>query len=64
MPIYEYTCKKCKNCFEKLVFAGDDDPIVCPDCGAKNVTKLMSCTSTLGEGIGAACSSGSAGGFS
>jgi putative FmdB family regulatory protein len=64
MPIYEYTCEKCENCFEKLVFAGDDDPVECPECGTKKVTKLMSCTNAIGEGIGGACTSGAAGGFS
>lgn len=64
MPIYEYTCEKCEKCFEKLVFAGDDDPVVCPDCGTKKVTKLMSCTGPVGEGIGGACSSGSGSRFS
>ncbi len=40
MPIYEYTCKKCGNEFEVIVF-GDDKPR-CPACGAKNPKKNMS----------------------
>lgn len=40
MPIYEYTCKKCGNEFEVIVF-GDDKPC-CPACGAKNPKKNMS----------------------
>jgi putative FmdB family regulatory protein len=41
MPIYEFTCTKCKNQFEYLVFGGDKD-IACPDCKGKKVKRLMS----------------------
>ncbi|MBP1748902.1 MAG: hypothetical protein H6Q52_1441, partial [Deltaproteobacteria bacterium] len=34
MPIYEYTCRKCGNEFEVIIF-GDDTP-ECPECGAKD----------------------------
>lgn len=40
MPIYEYTCRKCGNEFEVIVF-GDDVP-ECPECGDKNPQKNMS----------------------
>ena len=40
MPIYEYTCDKCGNEFEVLVFRGDEPE--CPYCGAKNPKKKMS----------------------
>ncbi|RPI79992.1 MAG: zinc ribbon domain-containing protein [Desulfobacteraceae bacterium] len=41
MPIYEFTCTKCKNQFEYLVFGNDKD-IACPDCQSKKVKRLMS----------------------
>lgn len=40
MPIYEYSCEKCGNEFELLVF-GSDEP-VCPACGEKGPQKKMS----------------------
>ncbi len=66
MPIYEYKCKKCDACFEKLVFAGDKEPVECPGCGTRKVEKLMSATSFMdsGSGVGKACSSGASSGFS
>lgn len=42
MPIYEYKCSDCENCFEKLVFGKED--VVCPKCGGQ-VERLMSCCS-------------------
>jgi len=64
MPIYEYQCKKCEHCFERLRFAGDKEQIECPECGAKQVKKLMSCASFMGTGSGAACGSNAPSGFS
>ncbi len=58
MPIYEYKCKKCAACFQKLVFAGDEEPVACPNCGNHRVEKLMSCASFMVGGIGKACASG------
>ena len=48
MPIYEYKCEKCDHCFEKLVFPGDDDDVVCPQCNGKNVKRQMSAAACLG----------------
>lgn len=39
--MYEYVCEKCGRKFEELVF-GDDIPR-CPECGAKETRKMMSC---------------------
>jgi len=64
MPIYEYTCKKCDACFEKLIFAGDEEPVECPGCGTRQVEKLMSCTIFMDAGVGKTCSSGTDSGFS
>lgn len=64
MPIYEYQCTECENRFEKLVFAGDDELVECPECGTERVQKLMSCASFMGAGIGDVCTSGAGSGFS
>jgi putative FmdB family regulatory protein len=40
MPIYEYSCDKCGNDFEVIVFR-DEEP-VCPACGNKKPSKRMS----------------------
>ncbi len=64
MPIYEYKCDQCDHGFEKLVFAGDKIDVKCPRCGEEKVKKLMSSSSFIGEGMGSACVSGNAGGFS
>lgn len=72
MPIYEYNCAKCGNCFEYLHFAGDDAPPECPKCGAREVKRQLSCFATgaggqggglgslsgLGHGSGGGCGSG------
>ncbi len=65
MPIYEYECKTCETVFEKLLLKGDpSDGMDCPQCGSKNVKKLLSAGSFLtGNGLGA-CAPGGTGGFS
>ncbi|MHB8109671.1 MAG: FmdB family zinc ribbon protein [Syntrophorhabdaceae bacterium] len=40
MPIYEYTCRKCGNEFEVIIF-GNDVP-ECPACGDSDCQKNMS----------------------
>ncbi|MEQ8790139.1 MAG: zinc ribbon domain-containing protein [Pirellulaceae bacterium] len=40
MPIYEYTCCKCRSDFELLV-RGDEQP-VCPSCGGQRLEKQFS----------------------
>jgi len=64
MPIYEYQCKKCDHSFEKLTFKGDDEHVICPQCGTNKVKKLLSAGSFMGKtGIGV-CSAGTSKGFS
>lgn len=47
MPIYEYSCSKCGDDFELLVFKSDEP--ACPKCGSKNLQKKMS---TCGFSVG------------
>ncbi len=51
MPIYEYVCSKCQKEFEELVFSHDEVP-PCPECGSKEVTKLMSASVVQTDGGG------------
>ena len=50
MPIYEFECEKCRNRFERLMFAGDKDAPDCPKCGSKKTSKLMSACSMRAGG--------------
>ena len=64
MPIYEYQCECCENCFEVIVFAGDDKP-VCPKCCSNKVKRLMSASNCIGlSSEGGSCSPGAPSGFS
>jgi len=65
MPIYEYKCTKCDNDFEKLVFAGDEESIACPDCKSLDVQKKMSASNFMGSSsIGGNCTPNPSQGFS
>jgi len=61
MPIYEYVCEDCDCCFEKLVFAGDDGAVCCPQCGRNHVKKQISCVSVFGSSGNSLCRSESKG---
>jgi putative FmdB family regulatory protein len=64
MPIYEYECSQCGHCFEKLMFAGDDESdLKCPACGTPEIRKLVSCAGTLSIS-GGLCGSAGASRFS
>lgn len=63
MPIFEYQCNTCKKEFERLVFAGEEGKIICPDCQSRDVSKKMSAVSFMGAGLGK-CATGSPKGFS
>lgn len=41
MPIYEYTCNKCSNHFDVLIF-GKGKEVSCPKCKSKNIKKCFS----------------------
>ncbi len=43
MPIYEYECSSCTIRFQRLVMQNDsEEEIVCPECGGKELKKLIS----------------------
>ena len=42
MPIYEFECKKCKKKFDDLCSFENIGIVICPTCGAKKPTKLVS----------------------
>ena len=52
MPIYEFRCLKCNDCFELLVMK--DDEMVetkCPHCDAEEFERIMSTTNhAIGAG--------------
>ncbi len=68
MPIYEYSCDKCGNNFEKLVMAGEE--VKCPKCQSSMVNRQMSAFSTgpgdwgVSPGPSSLGGCGSSGGFS
>ncbi len=41
MPLYEYECKSCGKTVEALVRASDE-PVACPECGAKGIERVFS----------------------
>jgi len=43
MPIYEFKCNDCGKNFKSLigVVAGNNE-VRCPECGSKNLTRLLS----------------------
>ena len=48
MPIFEFQCKSCQHCFEKLVLSAENkEEISCPKCGSAEVSKLISCVSAF-----------------
>ena len=67
MPIYEFRCLKCNECFELLQMGGDDVAEArCPKCGSEEFERIMSAAAyamgTGKKGVSAqtrTCSSGS-----
>ena len=43
MPLYEYRCRDCKAVVEKLVI-GEREEVDCPECGGKNLDRILSAT--------------------
>jgi len=66
MPIFEFRCSKCNHVFEEFVFSYnvDTSKLECPQCGEKNVQKLMSAfSSSFGSTAGSQASSCGSSGF-
>jgi len=66
MPIFEFRCSKCNHVFEEFVFSSnvDTSKLECPQCGEKNVQKLMSAfSSSMGSTGGSRASSCGSSGF-
>ena len=42
MPIYDYKCQDCGKVSELFLRSADSEDIKCPDCGSKNLEKLIS----------------------
>ena len=42
MPIYDYKCRECGRVSEIFLRSADSEDIKCPDCGSKNLEKLIS----------------------
>ncbi len=40
MPLYEYSCRKCRHTFEALVFNGEQAE--CPECHGNRLERLFS----------------------
>ena len=48
MPLFEYRCLACQSQFELLVRPGA--ALVCPDCGASSLEKMLSMFAVSSEG--------------
>jgi putative FmdB family regulatory protein len=51
MPLYEYRCKKCGHCFEKIRKFSDRQLRKCPECGGV-LEQLVSASSVRFKGSG------------
>ena len=52
MPLYEYRCEACGHHFEKIQKFSDPPIDVCPNCGARQVQKLLSSPAIQFKGSG------------
>jgi len=61
VPIYEYRCSRCGECFERIQgVAEKDSPLACPKCGADRPERILSAFSCGGgrgmeSGAGSSC---------
>ncbi len=61
MPLYEYSCRACRERFEVLQRMGEgSESIRCPECGAAEVERKLS---TFAAAVGHGGSSGGAADF-
>ncbi|HHV35178.1 MAG TPA: zinc ribbon domain-containing protein [Syntrophomonadaceae bacterium] len=52
MPMYEYQCEKCGEKFSVIVSWFKRNKVNCPQCGSKNVKRLVSRFSVNSLGCG------------
>lgn len=52
MPIYEFECASCGHRFDRLQKLSDDDPTICPSCGAPQLHRRVSAPSFRLAGSG------------
>jgi putative FmdB family regulatory protein len=52
MPLYEYQCGACGHRFEQIRKFSDSPVEVCPSCGARQVSKLLSSPAIQFKGSG------------
>ena len=54
MPLYEFRCLKCNDCFEILVMKQKDEvELKCPHCGSEDFERIMSASChNMGSGSG------------
>ncbi len=70
MPIYEYRCSQCGECFEVILGVSEkDSKVTCPKCGANRPQRVMSAFSCGGakgveSGAGSSCAPRPGGRFS
>ena len=58
MPIFEYTCPNCGHSFEKLVLSPSRQRnLSCPQCGSRDVKKVISLFGSVGQGKSGGASS-------
>jgi putative FmdB family regulatory protein len=50
MPLYEFKCLGCGNCFEALVRSSDTKKPSCPSCGSEELERLLSMFAPSSEG--------------
>ncbi|MEW6063604.1 FmdB family transcriptional regulator [Desulforamulus profundi] len=58
MPIFEFSCRACGKFFEKLLLAGREEQIKCPECASEDVEKKISAP-FLPSSVGKPADSGS-----
>lgn len=52
MPIYEFECASCGHRFDRLQKLSDEDPTICPSCGAQQLKRRVSAPSFRLAGSG------------
>jgi len=59
MPLYEYSCTRCEQDFEALLFPGEKtEDVECPSCQGHEVKRKVSATAapkTTSLSLGGAC---------